>query len=110
MSTQLIWTISTETIEKVVCYFSSWHKLRTFGACQLCYKSCFLSDNVRGKSGEASGLCSVVKGNVTVDEMKASEQEVLIRRVLTVIPPPHRTWAESGKGLSDHPEKSSVWC
>ena len=40
------------------------------------YKSC-LPNKVCGKLGEASGLYHVAKGNVTVDEMKASDQEVI---------------------------------
>ena len=67
---------SMETVEKLLCYFSSWDKLRKSVAYILRFKS-WLLNNVRCKVGQTEGQCSPMKGRVTVDEMLIAEQEVL---------------------------------
>ena len=67
---------SMETVEKLLCYFSSWDKLRKSVAYILRFKS-WLLNKMRRKLGQAKCQCSPMKGRVTVDEMKIAEQEVL---------------------------------
>ena len=67
---------SMETVEKLLCYFSSRDKLRKSVAYILRFKT-WLLKKVRCKLGETKGHCSPMKGRVTVDEMLIAEQEAL---------------------------------
>ena len=67
---------SMETVEKLLCYFSSWDKLRKSVVYMLHFKT-WLLYKVHCKLGQTMGQCSPVKGRVTVDEMLNAEQEVL---------------------------------
>ena len=68
---------SMETVEKLLCYFSSWDKLRKSVAYILRFKS-WLLNKVRCKLGQTKGQCSPMNGRVTVDEMLIAKQAVLI--------------------------------
>ena len=65
-----------EPIEKRLCYFSSWDKLRKSVAYILRFMSWLLS-KMRCKLGENKGQCSPMKGRASVNEMIIAEQEVL---------------------------------
>ena len=67
---------SMETVEKLLCYFSSWDKLRKSVAYILRFKS-WLLNKVRCKVGQTESQCLPMKGRVTVDEMLIVEEEVL---------------------------------
>ena len=67
---------SVVTIEKLLCYFSSWNKLRKSVAYILHFKS-WLVYKVRCKLGQTNRLSPPMKGRVTVDEMRISEREIL---------------------------------
>ena len=67
---------SMETIEKLLCYFSSWVHFRKSVAYLLRFKL-WLLNKVRCKLEQTKGQLSPMKGRVTVDEMKVAEQEVL---------------------------------
>ena len=67
---------SMETVEKLLCYFSSWDKLRKSVAYILHFKT-WLLNKVRSKLGQTKGQCSPMKRRVTVDEMLIAKQEVL---------------------------------
>ena len=67
---------SMETVEKLLCYFSSWDKLRKSEAYIVRFKS-WLLNKVRCKLDQTKGQCLSMKGRVTVDEMKIAKQEVL---------------------------------
>ena len=67
---------SMETVEKLLCYFSFWDKLRKSVAYILRFKP-WLLNKVRCKIGQIKGQCSPMKRRLTVDEMKIAEQEVL---------------------------------
>jgi len=66
---------SMETVEKLLCYFSSWDKLRKLVVYILRFKSSLLN-KVRCKLGQTKSQCLPMKGRVTV-EMKIGEQEIL---------------------------------
>ena len=63
---------SLETVEKLLCYFSSWDKLRKSVVYIFHFKS-WLMNKVRCKLDQTKGQRLPVKGRVAVDEMKIAE-------------------------------------
>ena len=96
---------SMETVEKLLCYFSSWDKLRKSVVYILRFKS-WLLNKVRCKLGQAKSQFSPMKGRVTVDEMKIAEQEILKVVQRKAFPKEVRQLTEAS--LSDGALKKSV--
>ena len=96
---------SIETVEKLLCYFSSWDKLRKSVAYMLRFKT-WLLYKVRCKLGQTKGQCSPIEGRVTVDEMLNAEQEVLRIVQKRAFPKEVKQLAEAS--LSDNAMTKSV--
>ena len=96
---------SMETVEKLLCYYSSWDKLRKSVAYMLRLKS-WLLGKVRCKLGQTKGQCSPMKGRVTVGEMLIAEQEVF--RFVQKKPFPKEVKQLTEASLSDSAMTKSV--